>query len=286
MNPLVNDLVQQIALERQSDNVFLGQSTDVLGVQVYGGQVLGQAVSAASQTVDGRLVHSLHAYFLRPGDSNAPITYEVDRSRDGGSFSSRRVVAMQHGQQIFHMSASFHTRQEGLVHQFTMPQVQGPEGLPGFTSTQNKPGEEQTEEMQRPASIKRPIEVRAVPNPSSDPNVSALWFRLNGDIPEDEVINRSLLAYCSDFAFISGAFKPHGLRFRGDTIKVASIDHAMWFHRTVRVKDWHLHLIDSPNAIDARGLVRGSIYSRDGRLVASTAQEGLIKVKPKAGNAS
>jgi acyl-CoA thioesterase-2 len=130
--------------------------------------------------------------------------------------------------------------------------------------------------------MKRPIEARPVPNPSADPNVSALWFRLDGDIPDDEVINRSLLAYCSDFGFISGAFKPHGNHFRADTVRVATIDHAMWFHRPVRVKDWHLHVIDTPNAIDARGLVRGCIYSRDGRLVASTAQEGLIKVSPNS----
>lgn len=281
MNPLVNDLIQQIALERLGDNLFRGQSRDVGGERVYGGQVLGQALSAASQTVAGRIVHSLHSYFLLPGDMNAPIDYEVDRSRDGGSFSSRRVVAIQHGQQIFHMSASFHSAHEGLTHQFTMPEVQGPEGLESFVSGMKKTSEVESEAMRRFANTKRPIDARPVPNPSSDPNVSMLWFRLDGDIPDDEVMNRSLLAYCSDFGFISGAFTPHGNHVRGDTLKVATIDHAMWFHRPVRVRDWHLHVIDSPNAIDARGLVRGSIFSRDGRLVASTAQEGLIKVKLK-----
>lgn len=285
MNPLVNDLVKLIALERLDDNVFCGQSRDVGSQQVYGGQVLGQALSAASQTVEGRLVHSLHSYFLLPGDINAPITYEVDRSRDGASFSNRRVVGIQYGQQIFHLSASFHASHAGLEHQFTMPEVPGPEGLETFVSSLKKPGEVETQAMQRFAQVKRPIDARPVPNPSPDPNVTMLWFRLDGDIPDDEAMNRSLLAYCSDYGLIGGAFKPHGNHFRRDTVKVATIDHAMWFHRPVRVKDWHLHVIDTPNAIDARGLVRGSIFSRDGRLVASTTQEGLVKVKRKTGDA-
>jgi acyl-CoA thioesterase-2 len=279
MNALVNDLVKQIALERLDDNRFRGQSRDVGGLQVYGGQVLGQAVSAASQTVDGRLIHSLHSYFLLPGDVNAPIDYEVDRSRDGGNFSNRRVVASQHGKAIFHLSASFHSVNTALDHQFTMPQgVPAPEGLEGFISALKKHGVE-TEAMKRFANVKRPIDARPIPNPpGDDPDVTMLWFRLDGDIPDDEITNRSLLAYCSDFGLISGAFKPHGDNFRADTVRVATIDHAMWFHRPARIKDWHLHVIDSPNAIDSRGLVRGSIYSRDGRLVASTAQEGLIKI--------
>ena len=280
MNPLVNDLVKLIALERLDDNTFRGQCMDIGSPRVYGGQVLGQALSAASQTVVGRVVHSLHSYFLLPGDIHEPITYEVDRSRDGGSFSSRRVVANQHGKQIFHMSASFHSPQEGLVHQFAMPQVPGPEGLDGFVaSLKLQVGDEPSEAMLRFARSERPIDARPVPGTFSDPYMSALWFRLDGDIPDDELMNRALLAYCSDFGFISGAFKPHGNHSRHDAIKVATIDHAMWFHRSVRVKDWHLHVIDSPNAIDARGLVRGCIYARDGRLVASTAQEGSIKVK-------
>jgi acyl-CoA thioesterase II len=280
MNPLVNDLVKQIALERLDDNLFRGQSRDVGGVQVYGGQVLGQAVSAASQTVTGRLIHSLHSYFLLPGDVNAPIDYEVDRSRDGGNFSNRRVVASQHGKPIFHLSASFHSVSAGLEHQFNMPEAPAPEGLEGFVSALKKSGEVETEAMRRFASIKRPIDARPVPEHAGDANTTMLWFRLDGDIPDDEVMNRSLLAYCSDFGLISGAFKPHGNHFRADRVRVATIDHAMWFHRPVHVKDWHLHVIDTPNAIDFRGLVRGCIYSRDGRLVASTAQEGLIKVSP------
>ena len=281
MNPLVKDLVQLVKLERLEDNLFRGQSRDVGSPQVYGGQVLGQAVYAASQTVEGRLVHSIHSYFLLPGDFNAPIIYEVDRSRDGSSFSSRRVVAIQHGQPIFHMSASFQVQQQGLEHQFAMPEVPGPDGLEDFFSRfRNAPAGPTAEAMQRFAKNQHAIETRLVPQEASLPaNGSALWFRLDGDIPDDEVLNRSLLAYCSDFGFISGAFQPHGSGFRGDALKVATIDHAIWFHRSVRVKDWLLHVIDTPNAIAARGLVRGSIYAADGRLVASTAQEGLIRVK-------
>ena len=277
MNPLVADLLKQIALERLDENLFRGQSRDVGGLQVYGGQVLGQAVSAASQTVEGRLIHSLHSYFLLPGDINAPIDYEVDRSRDGGNFSNRRVVALQHGKAIFHLSASFHSVNDGLDHQFDMPEAPEPDGLEGFVSALKKFGAVETEAMKRFANIKRPIDARPVPNPDGSAT-TMLWFRLDGDIPDDEPMNRSLLAYCSDFGLISGAFAPHGNHFRADSVRVATIDHAMWFHRPVYIRDWHLHVIDTPNAIDSRGLVRGSIYSRDGRLVASTAQEGLIRI--------
>jgi acyl-CoA thioesterase-2 len=280
MNPLVKDLLQLLALERLEDNLFRGQSRDVGSPQVYGGQVLGQALSAASQTVENRLVHSLHSYFLLPGDFNAPIIYEVDRSRDGASFSSRRVVAIQHGQPIFHMSASFQTPQQGLEHQFTKPEVPKADGLPDFIERM-KDAAGSNAEATRFANNKRAIEARFVPDEFLPPDGSALWFRLHGDIPDDEVLNRALLAYCSDFGFIAGAFKPHGSHFRGDALKVATIDHAMWFHRSVRIKDWLLHVIDSPNAIEARGLVRGCIYASDGRLLASTAQEGLIRVKPR-----
>jgi acyl-CoA thioesterase-2 len=171
---------------------------------------------------------------------------------------------------------------QALDHQFTMPQAPAPEGLEGFVSALKKNTEIETEAMRRFASIKRPIDARPVPDPSGQLSTTMLWFRLDGDIPDDEIMNRSLLAYCSDFGLISGAFKPHGNNFRADKVRVATIDHAMWFHRPVRIKDWHLHVIDTPNAIDSRGLVRGSIYSRDGRLVASTAQEGLIRVSPNS----
>jgi len=279
MNPLVKDLVHLMALERLEDNLFRGQSRDVGSPQVYGGQVLGQALSAASQTVVGRLVHSLHSYFLLPGDFNSPIIYEVDRSRDGSSFSSRRVVAIQHGKPIFHMSASFQTPQRGLEHQFVMPRVPGPEDSIDFYESIKMPADSGSEVAKRLIANPMVIEARVVPNPGLPENGSALWFRLDGEIPDDETVNRALLAYCSDFAFIGAAFRPHGTQFRSDAIKVATIDHAMWFHRSVRVNDWLLHVIETPTAIDARGLVRGCIYSSDGRMVASTAQEGLIRVQ-------
>jgi acyl-CoA thioesterase-2 len=273
MNPSLADLIKVLQLERLEINLFRGESRDIGSPQVFGGQVLGQALRAAFGTIEGRMVHSLHAYFLRAGDYNAPIVYEVDSSRDGSSFSSRRVVAIQHGKQIFHMSASFQVEEQGLEHQIPMPKVTPPEELPlqkryrGSTDgLRNVQGE-------------FPFEFRMRPREQwSDEGRLYFWFRTVDALPEDQVLHRVLLAYVSDHYLIAAAIAQH---VKGDAevdMKVASLDHAMWFHRSVRIDEWLLYSLDSPSASGARGLARGSIFSRDGRLVASTAQEGLMRL--------
>ncbi|MBS0365437.1 MAG: acyl-CoA thioesterase II [Proteobacteria bacterium] len=282
MEPRLAELVRLLELERLEDNLFRGHSRDIGSPQVFGGQVLGQALSAAGATVEeGRVVHSLHAYFLRRGDVNAPIVYDVDRSLDGHSFSNRRVVAIQHGRQIFNMAASFHIAESGFEHQSQMPQVPAPETLSG-----GAPPAQVLEKL--PAPVKRffessqPFEFRAVQEinytePRAAPPERQIWFRAAGALPDDEMLHRRLLAYLSDCFLLETANLPHGGQFmRGDLV-MASIDHAMWFHRPLRVDDWLLYAMDSPSASGARGFTRGSVFSRDGRLLASAGQEGLIR---------
>ncbi len=282
------DLLKLLELERLEINLFRGESRDIGAPQVFGGQVLGQALVAASATVEGRPVHSLHAYFLRPGDFNAPIVYEVDRSRDGQSFTSRRVIAIQHGQQIFNMAASFHTVEPGVEHQLTMPDVPPPEKCPDFTEQIRAMVDRIPEHAQRFFRYERPFEFRVVraqdyfdPKPL-DP-VKQLWFRAVDRVPGEPMLHACLLAYLSDYHLLDTAFMPHAISPARDKLRLASIDHAMWFHRPVRVDDWLLYCMDSPSASGARGFTRGSIFTRDGRLVASTAQEGLIRVVERGG---
>ncbi|MGC3982725.1 MAG: acyl-CoA thioesterase II [Steroidobacteraceae bacterium] len=289
MNPVLADLLQVLQLERLEINLFRGVSRDLGFPQVFGGQVLGQALAAASATINAkpgeslRYAHSLHAYFLLPGDVRAPIIYEVDRSRDGGNFSSRRVVAIQHGQQIFHMSASFQTEQSGLDHQLDMPQVPGPETLPDIRELVAK-SNDIPPELKGWFSVPLPIEFRAV-NPeelmSAHPSrpSTQFWFRAVDALPDDAVLHRSVLAYASDFYLLRTATQPHGIPFPSAKLRLATIDHAMWFHRPLRVDDWLLYSIDSPSASGSRGLSRGSIFNRQGQLVASVAQEGLVRVR-------
>lgn len=284
MNPVLADLLQVLQLERLEMNLFRGVSRDLGFPQVFGGQVLGQALAAASATIEpDRNVHSLHAYFLLPGDVAAPIIYEVDRSRDGGSFSSRRVVAIQHGQPIFHMSASFQIEQQGLDHQLTMPEVPGPEALPDIHQLVAKSTSIPTE-LKRWFAVPLPIEFRAV-NPealmSAEPSepLTQFWFRAVDSLPDDRVLHRCVLAYASDFYLLRTSTQPHGIAFPSARLRLATIDHAMWFHRPLRADEWLLYSIDSPSASGSRGLSRGSIFSRDGQLVASVAQEGLVRVK-------
>ncbi|MES1191221.1 MAG: acyl-CoA thioesterase II [Steroidobacter sp.] len=284
MNAVLADLLKVLELERLEVNLFRGVSRDLGLPQVFGGQVLGQALHAATATVDAdRLVHSLHAYFLLPGDVHAPIIYEVDRSRDGGSFSSRRVVAIQHGQQIFHMSASFQTVQGGLDHQSKMPHVAGPEALRDIrdivAAAPAIPAE-----LKRWFQVQLPIEFRPI-NPdrlmSADPAdpLTEFWFKAIDKLPGDEKLHRSVLAYASDFYLLRTATQPHGIAFPSAKLRLATIDHAMWFHRPLRVDEWLLYVIDSPSASGSRGLSRGSIFDRNGHLVASVAQEGMVRVK-------
>jgi acyl-CoA thioesterase II len=274
------DLLKLLDLERIEDNLFSGESRDVGAPQVFGGQVLGQALVAASRTVDGRLVHSLHAYFLRRGDLEVPIVFEVDRSRDGGSFTSRRVVAIQHGQPILTMSASFQAAEPGLDHQAPMPEAPPPETLRDLAAIEAEILEHMPHRATGYFRNQRPFEFRAVrPDEyltrEKRPASMLVWFRVLGRLPDDQALHRSLLTYVSDYHLLATAVMPHGVSLL--EMQVASIDHAIWFHRDLRVDDWLLYAIDSPSASGARGFSRGAIYTRDGRLVASVAQEGLIR---------
>ncbi|HEV8019059.1 MAG TPA: acyl-CoA thioesterase II [Steroidobacteraceae bacterium] len=278
------DLLQLLELERLEDNLFRGASRDIGSPQVFGGQVLGQALSAAAATVDERVVHSLHAYFLRRGDSNAPIVYEVDRSLDGHSFSNRRVVAIQHGQQIFNMTASFQVAEDGFNHQVTMPQVPQPESLPDSYGPPAQLLARLPERVRRFFEQPRPFEFRTVRpieylHPRREAPVREVWFRAVAALADDEMLHRRLLAYVSDFFLLDTATLPHGTSLLNPSIVMASIDHAMWFHRPLRVDDWLLYAIDSPSASGARGFARASVFARDGRLVASSAQEGLVRLR-------
>lgn len=284
--PPVHELVALLELERLERDLFRGQSRDIGTRYVFGGQVLGQALSAAQQTVeDGRAVHSLHGYFLRAGDIEHPIVYEVERARDGGSFSVRRVTAIQHGQSIFVLAASFQKAESGAEHQLPMPVVPAPEDVPLSPPLDAATLAHLSPKMQRWLNREGPFEFRHIYprdelHPSKRPPYQQVWFRLAeriGDAPE---LHRALLAYASDFHLIGTATFPHAISYYQPNVQMASLDHAMWFHRPFRVDDWLLYNCDSPSASGARGLARGMIYDRDGRLVASTAQEGLMRVLP------
>ncbi|MFO7276267.1 MAG: acyl-CoA thioesterase II [Pseudomonadota bacterium] len=281
MDEQIADLLNLLELEQLEVNLFRGESRDIGSPQVFGGQVLGQALTAASMTVEGRIVHSLHAYFLRRGDFNAPIVYSVDRSLDGRSFSNRRVIAIQHGQQIFNMTASFQVMEQGIEHQIAMPDVPPPEDLPDFSRPPRELFERLPEHLKRFIEKPRPFEFRMVqpfdPERPKAPPARQVWFRATSRLPDDEALHRCLLAYVSDYNLLDTATLPHG-SFLSGTFQLASIDHAMWFHRPVRVDDWLLYAVESPSASGARGFARASVFSRDGRLVASTAQEGLVRV--------
>lgn len=277
----LGDLLALLDLEKVEDNVFLGRSPPEPVQRVFGGQVLAQALLAASRTVDSaRLCHSLHAYFLRPGDPKIPILYQVDRSRDGGSFTARRVVAIQHGVQIFTLAASFQQAESGFEHQSQMPVVPPPEDL-----------EDDREVLLRdpalPAAMRvwiernRPFESRSVllrglGDRTPRAPLDHIWLRTRGTLPDDPVLHRALLAFVSDMSLLDTALLPHG-KSLFSAVQVASLDHAMWFHRPFRADEWLLYVQDSPSASGARGFNRGAIYTRDGVLVASVAQEGLIR---------
>jgi acyl-CoA thioesterase II len=274
------ELLALLDLERVEDNLFRGESRDVGAPQVFGGQVLGQALVAASRTVEGRQVHSLHAYFLRRGDLSVPIVFEVDRSRDGGSFTSRRVVAIQHGQPILTMSASFQIAEPGLEHQAEAPDAPPPESLRDLAEIEAAVLERMPHKVAGYFRNQRPFEFRAVSpdeylTREKRPARKLVWFRVTGRLPDDQALHRCLLTYVSDYHLLATAVLPHGVNFL--ELQVASIDHAIWFHRDLRVDDWLLYAIESPSASGARGFSRGAIYARDGRLVASVAQEGLIR---------
>lgn len=283
MHPVLADLLTLLRLEQIEDNIYRGQSRDIGSAQVFGGQVVGQALSAAHHTVENRRAHSLHAYFLRRGDMNAPIIYEVDRARDGGSFSVRRVVAIQHGRPILNLAASFQVPEKGLEHQAEMPEVPGPEGLQDATEVADDVLARIPEKMRRYLTDKRPFEFRPVrpmsfTEPEVLPPVKHVWIRAVDKLPDDASLHQNLLAYVSDYELLGTSTLPHGLLFGRGNVLMASLDHALWFHREARVDDWLLYAFDSPNASGARGFARGQFFTRDGVMVASSAQEGLVRV--------
>jgi acyl-CoA thioesterase-2 len=283
MHPVLDDLIGLLRLEQIEDNIFRGDSRDIGSPQVFGGQVIGQALSAAQNTVDDRVAHSLHAYFLRRGDVNAPIIYEVDRSRDGRSFSNRRVVAIQHGRPILNLAASFQVPEEGLHHQFEMPNVPGPEGLKDLTEVAKDMLEFIPSKMRRFLTDKRPFEFRHVEpvnfeHPGKLPPKKHVWIRAVAKLPDNPVLHQNLLTYVSDYELLGVATLPHGLSFTRGSVIMASLDHALWFHSEVRMDEWLLYAMDSPSSSGARGFARGQLFTEDGRLVASTSQEGLMRV--------
>ena len=283
MHAVLDDLISLLKLERIEDNIFRGDSRDIGSAQVFGGQVLGQALSAAQHTVEGRVAHSLHAYFLRRGDMSAPIVYEVDRARDGGSFSNRRVVAIQHGRPILNLAASFQTPEHGVEHHDEMPDVPGPDGLPDLFDVPKEQIEKVPMKMRRFLTERRPFEFRPVETvnfaePVREAPVKHRWIRAVDRLPDDLALHQNLLAYVSDYELLGASVLPHGLTFVSGGLIMASLDHALWFHREFRMDEWLLYAIDSPNAGGARGYSRGKFFTADGRLVASSAQEGLIRV--------
>jgi len=284
---VLDELLALLKLEKIEENIFRGNSQDLGFGNVFGGQVLGQALSAATQTVsEDRSAHSLHAYFMRPGDPQKPIVYEVDCIRDGKSFTTRRIVAIQKGRAILSMSASFQITEEGFEHQSTMPDVKGPDGLMSEVEMAQKISDKIPESIRNKILCTKPIEIRPV-NPMNpfDPKKESpdryVWFKAIHKMTDDLSVHKYMLAYASDFGLVSTSLRPHGKTFWDPQMQVASLDHGMWFHRDFRMDDWLLYVIHSPNASKARGLNHGSVYTKDGILVASTAQEGLIRYRKK-----
>ena len=276
----VDALVKLLDLEPIEVNIFRGVSPDEERQRVFGGQVAGQALVAAARTVEpGRSVHSLHAYFLRPGDPHVPILYDVDRIRDGRSFTTRRVVAIQHGKAIFNLQASFQVLEEGLAHQDPMPEAAPPESLPDFRTRMAPYAESMGDWYHRP----RPIDTRHVEWVPPDqaeplPPHQLVWLRADGRLPDDPVLHACVLTYASDMTVLDTALLPHRGSFRPANLFMASLDHAMWFHRPFRADEWLLYSQDTPSASGGRGLGRGSIFTADGSLAVTVVQEGLIRV--------
>jgi acyl-CoA thioesterase-2 len=283
MNAALQELLDQLNLERIEENIFRGYSPAEREMRVYGGHVMAQALMAGHRTVgDDRLCHSFHAYFLLGGDPKAPIVYEVDRTRDGGSFTTRRIVAIQHGKPIFHMEASFHVHEAGWEHQFDAPDLPGPDTLP----TEDEWRAEQAKRL-HPRALphfmrERPIEQRDL-NPDDEiaPTPKApyknTWIRSNGTLPDDPKLHQCLLAYASDMSLMDTATLPHGIGWMSGKMMGASLDHAMWFHHDLRMDEWLLYTHDAPVSAGARGFNRGLIYTQPGKLVASVVQEGLMR---------
>lgn len=283
MSQALQELLDLLHLEKIEEGLFRGQSEDLGLRQVFGGQVVGQALYAAKQTVPAeRSIHSFHSYFLRPGDSSTPIVYDVETLRDGNSFSARRISAIQHNKPIFNMTASFQSLETGFEHQNRMPDVPPPEGLMSELDIAHKLAHLLPENVRDKFFGRQQLEMRPVQfhNPlegSVQEPHRYVWFRANGSMPDDQHVHQYLLGYASDFNLLPTALQPHGIGFLEPGMQVATIDHSMWFHRPFRIDNWLLYAVESSSASGARGFVRGQIYTRDGVLVATTVQEGVIR---------
>lgn len=288
MTNAAQTLIDLLDIERLEVDLFRGTGAGGETPQrIYGGQVIAQALMAAYRTVEDRLCHSLHAYFIRAGDPSIPVIYEVDRARDGGSFTTRRVVAIQHGRQIFNLSASFHVAEEGWDHQHPMPDVPAPDGLMSRDAQRARDAHLLSEKHRAEFTRARPIEVADVdpldmfkPGVQDDRNHS--WFRMKEAAGLGPQMQHCLLAYASDMNLLGSSLRPHGLTWFQGKVMSASLDHAMWFHAPIAFENWHLYTMDAPFTGGGRGLNRGAIYNQDGALVATTIQEGLLRPhKPK-----
>lgn len=283
MTTVADQLLELLDIEQLEVDLFRGiGSGGETTTRIFGGHVIAQALMAAYRTVPDRLCHSLHAYFIRPGDPKIPVIYQVDRARDGGSFTTRRVVAIQHGKQIFNLSASFHVDEEGWNYQHAMPDVGAPEDWPNRNELRASHVTKVPEKYHDDFLRERPIELREVaprdffsPEPASDRN--HLWFRMEAAKGQGPQMQHCLLAYASDMNLLGSSLRPHGLTWFQGNVMSASLDHAMWFHGPIQFSDWHLYDLDAPWTGKARGFNRGAIYSADGTLVASVAQEGLVR---------
>ncbi len=282
MSRALDELLSILDIERLEHNLYRGLSPQVGWQRVFGGQVIGQALVAAIRTVEGRNAHSLHGYFLRAGDPAVPIIYEVDRIRDGSSFSTRRVVAIQHGQAIFSMAASFHKEEPGLHHQIKMPDVPSPESLPSEAELKARFMEHMPPQVRTYWERERPIEIRPVDlsrylEPGNHAPTQQVWIRATGRLGDDLALHQCVLAYASDFTLLDTALIAHGRFVFDPSLMLASLDHAIWFHRKFRADEWLLYVQDSPSSGAGRAFCRGTLFTRDGELVASTAQEGLVR---------
>jgi len=277
-------LAETLQLERLEVNLFRGRTPDDRPGRIFGGQVIAQSLLAAYETVEERVCHSLHCYFIRPGDPTVPIVFEVDRSRDGGSFTTRRVIAVQHGQQIFNLAASFQVAEPGFEHQLPMPAAPSWREMPDERVARQEMMKKDPERFKGWMDRHQPIEMRSEDarsyfqsGPKEPESVS--WIRCRDPIGDDFRLHQVVLAYASDMNLLSTAMRPHGVHWQTQGFQSASLDHAMWFHRPVNFENWHLYAQDSPSASGGRGFIRGSIYAEDGTLVASVAQEGLMRLR-------
>ncbi|POS93747.1 acyl-CoA thioesterase II [Vibrio cholerae] len=283
MSKPLDELLSLLQLEKLEEGLYRGASENLGLPQVYGGQVIGQALSAARYTVESdRTVHSFHSYFLYPGDPEKPIIYDVENLRDGKSFSTRRVKAIQNGRPIFYLTASYHGDAPGFEHQKTMPVVPGPENFASESELAAQIAHFLPEKLQKAFCGEKPIEMRPVTvinplKPEKAEPKQYLWIRANGDMPDDQLIHQYLLGYTSDWGFLVTALHPHGVSLMTPKFQVATIDHSIWFHRPFKMDDWLLFAIESPTASNTRGLVRGEIYDRQGNLVATAVQEGVMR---------